>query len=482
MRWYVDGVLYATKRDWSSAGGPYPAPFDQRFHLLLNLAVGGNLPGPPDGSTVFPQQLVVDYVRVYQRPDISACTQVFDGMDHAAPLANGWFMFNGTVGSGSISANTADLPPVDGCKASLQSAWSSAGITGYQGGFGRTHLMDLTGATHFTFWIHPDAGQQYQLEINLQDDDNGDNQIASVSNIADDEFQYNLLVGPSGPGAVAGGGWQRISIPLSAFVDDNSFLVGGNGVLDPTPVSAGGNGQLVNVVIAVVSSSGSATTFRTDRWAFTRQTSSLAGTLWNDMNGNGVADAGEPGLGGVTVQLVDGALGTVLASQVTPVSGQYQFASLPAGPYEVRLVTASLPAGAIATADPDGVASAARFAQDLGCDQLATRRDFGYTVVSLGVGGSARAAEPLAQNSPNPFRPRTTITFELPTDDLAALVILDVAGRPVRTLLRGAVAGGPHRVEWDGRDEQGRVLRGGVYFYSLTTAQGHWVKRMALLR
>jgi beta-glucanase (GH16 family) len=35
--------------------------------MLLNVAVGGNWPGPPDTSTVFPQQLRVDYVRVYRR-------------------------------------------------------------------------------------------------------------------------------------------------------------------------------------------------------------------------------------------------------------------------------------------------------------------------------------------------------------------------------------------------------------------------------
>jgi cysteine-rich repeat protein len=68
IRWYVDGQLYSTKTSWFSTGGPYPAPFDVDFHLLLNLAVGGNFPGNPGGSTVFPQDYVIDYVRVYQQP------------------------------------------------------------------------------------------------------------------------------------------------------------------------------------------------------------------------------------------------------------------------------------------------------------------------------------------------------------------------------------------------------------------------------
>jgi len=68
IRWYVDGVHYQTQNDWWTANGAYPAPFDQRFHLILNVAVGGDWPGNPDGSTVFPQTMQVDYVRVYQRP------------------------------------------------------------------------------------------------------------------------------------------------------------------------------------------------------------------------------------------------------------------------------------------------------------------------------------------------------------------------------------------------------------------------------
>ena len=58
---------------WDSVGNPFPAPFDVDFHLLLNLAVGGNWPGNPDGTTVFPQEYVIDYVRVYQPPVSRHC-------------------------------------------------------------------------------------------------------------------------------------------------------------------------------------------------------------------------------------------------------------------------------------------------------------------------------------------------------------------------------------------------------------------------
>ena len=69
MRWYVDGDCYQTLTKWhtSSTKGAYPAPFDRRFYLILNVAVGGAWPGYPDETTIFPQAMLADYVRIYQR-------------------------------------------------------------------------------------------------------------------------------------------------------------------------------------------------------------------------------------------------------------------------------------------------------------------------------------------------------------------------------------------------------------------------------
>ncbi len=64
IRWYFDDVLYSTLTAADLA--PYPWRFDRDFHLILNAAVGGFFPGYPDASTVFPQVLEVDYIRVYQ--------------------------------------------------------------------------------------------------------------------------------------------------------------------------------------------------------------------------------------------------------------------------------------------------------------------------------------------------------------------------------------------------------------------------------
>lgn len=67
IRWYVDGKLVQTQTKWDSNGGQFPAPFDQEFHILLNLAVGGGFLGNPDATTKFPREMHVDFVRVYQQ-------------------------------------------------------------------------------------------------------------------------------------------------------------------------------------------------------------------------------------------------------------------------------------------------------------------------------------------------------------------------------------------------------------------------------
>jgi beta-glucanase (GH16 family) len=68
IQFMVDGKKYGEPRTRSSVL-PTTWPFDQRFHMILNIAVGGNLPGNPTPQTLFPQVMEVDYVRVYQEKE-----------------------------------------------------------------------------------------------------------------------------------------------------------------------------------------------------------------------------------------------------------------------------------------------------------------------------------------------------------------------------------------------------------------------------
>jgi len=65
LRFYVDDILYSTVTKADLGSNTYP--FNESFYFLINLAVGGNWPGAPDANTTFPQWLIVDYIRIYQK-------------------------------------------------------------------------------------------------------------------------------------------------------------------------------------------------------------------------------------------------------------------------------------------------------------------------------------------------------------------------------------------------------------------------------
>jgi beta-glucanase (GH16 family) len=83
IRWLFDGEKFATQSSWWSSSktdgpngakpaseadlNPWPAPFDQPFNLILNVAVGGKFLGNPDKTSVFPAEMQVDYVRVFDK-------------------------------------------------------------------------------------------------------------------------------------------------------------------------------------------------------------------------------------------------------------------------------------------------------------------------------------------------------------------------------------------------------------------------------
>jgi hypothetical protein len=89
----------------------------------------------------------------------------------------------------------------------------------------------------------------------------------------------------------------------------------------------------------------------------------------------------------------------------------------------------------------------------------------------------------LFQNAPNPFNPRTTIEFNVPTAaQPVSLRIYDLRGRAVRTLVEGTVSAGRHRVVWDGRDNRDNPLASGIYTYALTRGGERLTRKMLLVR
>jgi hypothetical protein len=107
-----------------------------------------------------------------------------------------------------------------------------------------------------------------------------------------------------------------------------------------------------------------------------------------------------------------------------------------------------------------------------------------YGSVATGISGLPGEAAPasfsLAQNYPNPFNQATSMSFTLPKAEHVRLEIFNAQGRLVRRLADWEYPGGTHRLYWDGRDDAGRALSSGVYFYQLG-GDGRTVRQKLLL-
>ncbi len=88
----------------------------------------------------------------------------------------------------------------------------------------------------------------------------------------------------------------------------------------------------------------------------------------------------------------------------------------------------------------------------------------------------------LEGNYPNPFNPATTIRFSVERREVVKLAVYDVLGRRVATLFNGKAAPGSHSVQWNGRDDLGRPVASGTYFYRLEIEGERQARRMILLK
>jgi hypothetical protein len=88
----------------------------------------------------------------------------------------------------------------------------------------------------------------------------------------------------------------------------------------------------------------------------------------------------------------------------------------------------------------------------------------------------------LDQNMPNPFNPTTTISYQLPESGPVQIVIYNLLGQKIRTLVNDRMDAGFYTVGWDGADETGRQVASGVYIYRMQSAAFSQTQRMMLLK
>ena len=88
----------------------------------------------------------------------------------------------------------------------------------------------------------------------------------------------------------------------------------------------------------------------------------------------------------------------------------------------------------------------------------------------------------LSQNYPNPFNPETQISYSLPAPSDVSLKIYNIHGQLINTLVDGRQSAGQKVVVWDARDQFGKGVSSGLYFYVLKAGEFKSIKRMTLLK
>lgn len=175
----------------------------------------------------------------------------------------------------------------------------------------------------------------------------------------------------------ANGDWTLGNVPAGEYTAVVRTSTVPPGLVASTPASAsvtvpvGGTGNVVH--------------------GFT-PTGSIGDRVWNDFDHNGVQDPGEPGVPGVSISIRNEA-GTVVATVVTDINGNYTFDDLPPGRYTVVVDTSTVPAGTQISADPDGAVDG-NATVTLGPGQEITTIDFGISIRSdAGAGLPTTGAE-----------------------------------------------------------------------------------------
>ena len=83
---------------------------------------------------------------------------------------------------------------------------------------------------------------------------------------------------------------------------------------------------------------------------------------------------------------------------------------------------------------------------------------------------------------PNPFNPATTISYDLPNDDMVSITIYDMMGREVRTLVSASQTAGRKSIRWDGTNNAARQVAAGIYLCVIQTPQYFKTNKIIMLK
>ena len=430
LKWYVDGIHYFTYAN-DQAGDYATWPFDQRFHLLLNIAIGGTWGGQQGiDDSIFPVRLEVDYVRVYEQSTAPMIT-----LTHTS----GWNMIGAPLITQNMNYNEVFPESVTGSLYSYNETYLNEDIlvpgTGYWLNFYAEGSSAIQG--------EPIA----ELTIELTE---GWNLISGIS----DEISIGGIID-----------LEDIIVEGTIYQFQEAYV----------------NAEMIEPGEAywIYSNADGAITISS-----TNSIRTLSKITDHTERANILSINGRNLYFGVSIPEEE-----VLNYHLPP--------KPPKGAFDVRFsnnMKVAENSGAIKIMNSSPHLVIHYDIKDnsnwiLTGIQEYRISDYGEIIVSGDVSEFTLNKDieiPLvysvSQNYPNPFNPKTTISYELPEHSNVSIIIYDLLGQTVKTLVNKYEEPGFKFVTWGGTDNLGKPVTAGLYIYQIKADSFIAVRKMALLK
>lgn len=515
--WHVDGITYNTLDITPSA----LSCFQKNFFVILNLAVGGSWPGYPDASTVFPQTMQVDYIRVYQDttafPSVSITTPQNNSSFPAdtniiltanASMLNGniskveFYQDSKKIGESYVSpymmtwnnvaagvynisciaySNTGLFSTSDTVQVNVGSGAKTSPYGGTPAtipGTIEAEDFDLGGQNNAYYDTDvQNNGGLYRptdgVDLEACSDNNGGYDIGWTAN--NEWTLYTINVKDSGSYQIG----ARVSSNLTSgslhFEIDNNDVTG----LMSVPNTGGWQtwttllSKQFNLTAGIhylkffVNSAG----FNINKFdIYMPGTTPSINFIYpqggEQFNAGSVVEIKWNSLKVDNVNLGystnGGSFWSSIQSGVDAEFGVYRWKVPSINSSKCRLIITSQSSSSINDTS----------------NSLFSIETTNYVEGSINKPQSFS----LEQNYPNPFNPTTTINYQIPNSSFVTIKIYDVLGKEINTLVNGQKFRGEYSITWNGKDILGNDVPSGIYFYSIQAGEFAQIKKMVLLK
>ena len=515
--WHIDGLTYNTLDITPTA----LSAFQKSFFIIFNLAVGGAWPGFPDNTTVFPQTMQVDYVRVYQD------TTAFPSVSITSPQNNSSFppnsditlsanasMLNGTITKVEFYQNALKIGET--YVSPYQMTWNNVLAGKYHitciafsnTGFNSTSdtINVNVGSTVLT---SPYGGTPARVPGTIEAENfdlGGQNNSYYDADTPNDGGQYRTTEGVDIESCSDTGGgydvgwnaikeWRQYTISVK---DSGTFQIGAR--VSSTSTTGSMHFEIDGIDVTGIMSAPNTGAWQTWTTVLSKSFTLTSGIHQLKFFVN---------TAGFNINKFD-----VYPPNAKPYinfiypTGGEQFAqdsivevkwnSQQIGSVNIGFSTNG---GAFWTFVQNGVD--AQFGVyrwkvpkiiSANCKLIIMSKDntslfdTSKAVFSVGVINSVDnkienlRTFSLEQNYPNPFNPSTLINYRIPGLALVNIKVYNLLGKEVTTLVNEERAGGEYSVVWNGKDSYGNNVPSGIYFYKLQAENYYQVKKMVLLK